>query len=40
VLVHDHWQAYTRFDCLHAVYNAHHLRELIAITEAITRQKP
>ena len=40
VLVHDHWKAYIRFDCLHAFCNAHHLRELIAIAETIPSQKP
>jgi len=32
-LVHDHWSAYAAYDCQHAFCNAHHLRELIAITE-------
>jgi transposase len=40
VLVHDHWSAYARFDCLHAFCNAHHLRELIAIAETIPSQRP
>jgi transposase len=40
VLVHDHWQAYIRFDCRHAFCNAHHLRELIAIAETIPSQRP
>jgi transposase len=39
VLVHDHWRAYARFECLHAFCNAHHLRELIAIAETIPSQK-
>jgi transposase len=38
VLVHDHWSAYARYDCLHAFCNAHHLRELIAIAETIPSQ--
>jgi transposase len=40
VLVHDHWSAYARFDCLHAFCNAHHLRELIAIAETTSSQRP
>lgn len=28
VLCHDHWKAYYRYDCLHSLCNAHHLREL------------
>jgi len=33
VLVHDHWSDYQCYQCLHAFCNAHHLRELIAISE-------
>jgi len=33
VLVHDHWSAYERYQCLHAFCNTHHRRELIAIAE-------
>ena len=28
VLVHDHWKPYFRYDCLHTLCNAHHVREL------------
>jgi transposase len=39
VLVHDHWSAYARYQCLHAFCNAHHLRELIALAETIPSQQ-
>lgn len=32
-LVHDGWMSYFDFDCLHALCNAHHLRELVFLHE-------
>lgn len=32
-IVHDGWKSYLDFDCLHALCNAHHLRELVFIKE-------
>jgi transposase len=40
VLVHDHWSAYALYTCLHAMCNAHHLRELIGIGEATGQAWP
>ena len=33
VLIHDHWKPYYRYDCLHALCNAHHIRELVRACE-------
>ena len=38
ILVHDHWSAYRHYDCQHACCNAHHLRELISLSETIPSQ--
>lgn len=34
IAVHDAWAPYWQADCLHALCNAHHLRELTALVEA------
>lgn len=33
IAVHDGWSAYSRYGCAHALCNAHHLRELTALSE-------
>jgi len=33
VLCHDHWKPYYQYKCLHALCNAHHLRELEKVWE-------
>lgn len=37
-LVHDHWKPYYRYECLHALCNAHHLRELTHAFEQAGQQ--
>ena len=40
VLVHDGWKPYATYEVVHALCNAHHLRELTAITENHRGQAP
>lgn len=37
-LVHDHWKPYYRYNCTHALCNAHHLRELTYAEEVDGQQ--
>jgi len=36
--IHDFWQPYLRYGCLHGLCNTHHLRELIFVHEQFERQ--
>lgn len=40
VLVHDCWQPYWQLDCLHALCNAHLLRELVYVKELTAQDWP
>lgn len=39
VAVHDGWASYFKYGCRHALCNAHHLRELVAVYEAAPQQQ-
>lgn len=38
ILCHDHWKPYYTYDCMHALCNAHHLRELEGVWEEDKQQ--
>lgn len=38
ILCHDHWKPYYKYDCTHALCNAHHLRELTGVWEEDKQQ--
>ena len=38
ILCHDHWKPYYKYDCTHALCNAHHLRELEGVWEEDKQQ--
>ncbi len=38
ILCHDHWKAYYKYPCQHALCNAHHLRELTCASEQYGQQ--
>jgi len=40
IAVHDRWPTYHTFDCLHALCNAHHLRDLLEIDEQDNQMWP
>ncbi len=38
ILCHDHWKPYYKYDCTHALCNAHHVRELTGVWEEDKQQ--
>ncbi len=38
ILCHDHWKPYYKYDCTHALCNAHHVRELEGVWEEDKQQ--